>query len=506
MGKDKTMKDEKKGFDMEGTQEMPKPEEHGGGAVKGVNVRPKEEAMSLILETLQKAKAKGDELGIDVDTFGGQDAVEPVLDALYAAYEEEGTVPSREGFAERCGDKGLAEFVLDMPRDPFAKKPVRKGRVAAICAGCAAAVAVIGCGVMFALGQGGTPAPTPAPAGSAAMEAQEDEASYLIRIGVSAEGWDAATSSPVIVHVVSKAEGIDFYHAFAANEDAVLEVPAGGYEVSFITPVNADGSIYRVPGTQTVTAVEDDGAGESGDLPFEFEPVAPGDVTAEELTGIIEQVTEAIGKGDETLTGDAGREIAETVEENCMANPNADKEAVEEEGEKAAEATEEPSGAQTGSTGGNGGSSDGNSGSKPSGGSTSKPSGGGTSSGNGNGSSSGGGSTGGSSTPKPSHTHNWVAQTTTVHHDAEYKTVHHDAVVEYHNVCNGCGMNLDGMSDAEIDAHFKNSWNGTTFECGSYSIAPVTVQEAWDEQVLVKEAWDETVTTGYKCSSCGATK
>ena len=93
-----------------------------------------------------------------------------------------------------------------------------------------------------------------------------------------------------------------------------------------------------------------------------------------------------------------------------------------------------------------------------------------------------------------------------MHHDAEYKTVHHDAVVEYHNVCNGCGMNLDGMSDAEIDAHFKNSWNGTTFECGSYSIAPVTVQEAWDEQVLVKEAWDETVTTGYKCSSCGATK
>ena len=131
MGKDKTMKDEKKGFDMEGTQEMPKPEEHGGGAVKGVNVRPKEEAMSLILETLQKAKAKGDELGIDVDTFGGQDAVEPVLDALYAAYEEEGTVPSREGFAERCGDKGLAEFVLDMPRDRR-RAPSADGRDAAL--------------------------------------------------------------------------------------------------------------------------------------------------------------------------------------------------------------------------------------------------------------------------------------------------------------------------------------------------------------------------------------
>ena len=50
----------------------------------------------------------------------------------------------------------------------------------------------------------------------------------------------------------------------------------------------------------------------------------------------------------------------------------------------------------------------------------------------------------------------------------------------------------------------------------SYSVKPVVVQaaynenvlvkDAWDEQVLVKAAWDETVTTGYKCSTCGATK
>ena len=49
------------------------------------------------------------------------------------------------------------------------------------------------------------------------------------------------------------------------------------------------------------------------------------------------------------------------------------------------------------------------------------------------------------------------AETTVVHHDAEYTTVHHDAT----------GHN---------------------------------------EKVVDQAAWDETVTTGYKCSGCGATK
>ena len=45
--------------------------------------------------------------------------------------------------------------------------------------------------------------------------------------------------------------------------------------------------------------------------------------------------------------------------------------------------------------------------------------------------------------------------------------------------------------------------------CSTYGVYKC-VQEAYDEQVaknvLVKAAYDETVTTGYKCSSCGATK
>lgn len=118
------------------------------------------------------------------------------------------------------------------------------------------------------------------------------------------------------------------------------------------------------------------------------------------------------------------------------------------------------------------------------------------------------------------HKHNWVAQTKTVHHDAQYKTVHHDAqyktvhhdaVVKYVNICNNCGADITGNEAA----HFKNSLlNGGN--CGSCHGESRTVQAAYDEQVKVSDAydeqvqvsaaWDETVTTGYKCSSCGATK
>lgn len=100
-----------------------------------------------------------------------------------------------------------------------------------------------------------------------------------------------------------------------------------------------------------------------------------------------------------------------------------------------------------------------------------------------------------------SHQHNWVVQTKTVHHDAQYRTVHHDAVVKYVSICNNCGTDITGNEAA----HFKNSLlNGGN--CGSCHEESRTVQAAYDEQVQVSAAWDETVTTGYKCSGCGATK
>ena len=69
--------------------------------------------------------------------------------------------------------------------------------------------------------------------------------------------------------------------------------------------------------------------------------------------------------------------------------------------------------------------------------------------------------------------HSEPHQVGTTHHDAVYQTVHHDAV--YQTV----------HHDAETTTvHHKATGH--------------------NEQVVDQAAWDETVTTGYKCSSCGA--
>ena len=123
----------------------------------------------------------------------------------------------------------------------------------------------------------------------------------------------------------------------------------------------------------------------------------------------------------------------------------------------------------------------------------------------------------------PAHQHNWVPVTKTVHHDAEYKTVHHDA--EYKTVHHDAVTkdvfisNYDGQefnTEAEITAHDKKLLMQGITQNVSYRVETRVVQQAydeqvlvkgaWDEQVLVKAAWDETVTTGYRCSTCGATK
>ena len=513
------MKDEKRDFEMQDdtvdeTKVMPQAAEAPSGEGEAspltvASVRAASDAKKRILDAVLRATKDG---RVDVSGDEAIDIVFPVVDALYDTYEAEGTVPTREAFAERCKDEAVGEVVMSMTRDPFVRRPLSKKAVAAICAGCVAAVAIIGCGVAFALGSGGTPAVSPQTTVTSEVGSEaEVEETFTLSIGVVAEGWEEATSSPVIAHIVSEAEGIDYYHAFDANEDARLAVPAGGeYEVSFISPVNADGSIYRVPGSVTVTAVTE-GDATGSDLPFKFERVPAEDVTAEELADIMGQVTEAIKKGDETLTGEAGASVADTVKENCTANPNADAETVEEEATQANEAAQEGSSAQTGNTGGSstGGSSSSGNSSGSTGGSSSGGSGSSSSSGGNGGSGSGSTSSGGSSSSQPSHTHTWTtvhhdAEYKTVHHDAEYKTVHHDAVVEYRDICNNCGADITG----NIDAHFKaNILNG----CGSFTSKPVTVQAAYDEQVLVSEAWDEQVLVSAAwdeqvCSGCGATK
>lgn len=345
------------------------------------------------------------------------------------------------------------------------------------------AIALIGGGVWYAASQKPEPKePTP-------IEQTEKQEQHVIQLGAKADGWVRGESSPVIAHIVNKEEKVDYYHAYDANEPHALDVPAEGeYEVSFISPVDKDGSIYEVPKTAKVKseAEDKDGKDTGDELPFEFKPIAADKADADALNAIVKSVGDAVKKGDETLTGANGTKVIELVKENAKANPNADKDKVDEESQKAEEGvTDEPSGGNAGAskpeTGGN---------------STSSGNGGSTGSNGGSGSSNNGGGS------KPQHTHNWVPQTTVVHHDAQYQTIHHDAVYGTRVTCNQCHADL---TNQDVFAHFEESFlNGGS--CESYSTVDYQISPAWDEQVLVSDAWDETVTTGYKCSGCPATK
>lgn len=406
--------------------------------------------------------------------------------------------------------------VVDSTEEENAKKPLvlfgrefSRKQVCVAGAGILCAALLIGGGA-YAISHASWTGDSNAPAVSQSKDDEKQD--MVLTLEVKADGWDAGTSTPIIAHIEDADGKVDFYTAIAANKQVTVKVgKSGTYTVTLIPPVNADGSTYKAASSK-VKAGKDDK--KTNGTVITLEKVDADKVTKDDLTAIAKDVAEAVRMGDSTLTGERGVKVVNIFQTNISSNPNADTDAVEKETGKAEEtAKEDKSDAKTPETSDNKKNDSGNNGSGNK--SDSKPSGG---SGNsGSGSSSGGSS---NKDDTPAHQHNWVAQTKTVHHDAQYKTVHHDAqyktvhhdaVVKYVSICNNCGADITGNEAA----HFKNSLlNGGN--CGSCHEESRTVQAAYDEQVKVSDAydeqvqvsaaWDETVTTGYKCSSCGATK
>ena len=392
----------------------------------------------------------------------------------------------------------------------FGREFSRK-QVCAAGAGILCAALLIGGGA-YAISHASWTGDSNAPAVSQSKD--EEKQDMVLTLEVKADGWDADTSTPIIAHIKDADGKVDFYTAIAANKQVTVKVgKSGTYTVTFISPVNADGSIYKVSSKKVTAGKADKKTASTG---VTFNKVDADKVTKDDLTAIAKDVAAAVKKGDSTLTGDKGAEVVKKFEDNIKKNPNADADAVEKESEKAQEtAKEDKSDAKTPETSDNkkndsGSKKDnGNSGSDNK--SDSKPSG------------SNNSSNSGSSSKKddtPAHQHNWVAQTKTihhdaqyktVHHDAQYKTVHHDAVTKTVHICNQCGQDITGNESAHFEASLLNggncgSWHGETRTVQAAYDEQVKVSDAKDEQVQVSDAWDETVTTGYKCSSCGATK
>lgn len=406
--------------------------------------------------------------------------------------------------------------VVDSTEEENAKKPLvlfgrefSRKQVCVAGAGILCAALLIGGGA-YAISHASWTGDSNAPAVSQSKDDEKQD--MVLTLEVKADGWDADTSTPIIAHIEDADGKVDFYTAIAANKQVTVKVgKSGTYTVTLIPPVNADGSTYKAASSKVKDGKDDK---KTNGTVITLEKVDADKVTKDDLTAIAKDVAEAVRMGDSTLTGERGVKVVNIFQTNISSNPNADTDAVEKETGKAEEtAKEDKSDAKTPETSDNKKNDSGNNGSGNK--SDSKPSGG---SGNsGSGSSSGGSS---NKDDTPAHQHNWVAQTKTVHHDAQYKTVHHDAqyktvhhdaVVKYVSICNNCGADITGNEAA----HFKNSLlNGGN--CGSCHEESRTVQAAYDEQVKVSDAydeqvqvsaaWDETVTTGYKCSSCGATK
>lgn len=116
--------------------------------------------------------------------------------------------------------------------------------------------------------------------------------------------------------------------------------------------------------------------------------------------------------------------------------------------------------------------------------------------------------------PETTHKHNWVEKTRTVHHEA---TGHYEDVVvqeawdepiygmvEVH-ICAECGE-IDSSIDPNLHlgqtghSNWWSEWKSVQID----SIHHDAVTESkWVED---SAAWDETVSDGYTCSGCGATK
>ena len=119
-----------------------------------------------------------------------------------------------------------------------------------------------------------------------------------------------------------------------------------------------------------------------------------------------------------------------------------------------------------------------------------------------------------------SHTHSWVEQTQTVHHDAVTQQVYvvdqeayDEPVYTWYDIsiCKHCGAEFfTGLECAEHCALGScNNGYGTTYYTKSYQEQTGTTHHdevGHYETQTVQAAYDETVVTGYVCSTCGATK
>lgn len=235
---------------------------------------------------------------------------------------------------------------------------------------------------------------------------QQESRTVDVTLSVTADhGWDE-NSTPAIAHI--EGNDVNFYHAVTPDADgnkgtSTVELAEGDYTVSFVSPVNSDGSAFDIYDTGAPVDITVDADAKTA--PAVNCPMAqiPADkVTDDMLADIVDKTKDAIKNGDETLKGDAGTGILDKLDGNVAKNPNASDKTKQEatDADKDVDVNDKPA-QTTPSAKNDGNKADSNAGSQPSnagssnaGSASSKPS--------------------QSSQPsKPAHTHTWVNHTAT---------------------------------------------------------------------------------------------
>lgn len=244
----------------------------------------------------------------------------------------------------------------------------------------------------------------------------DEQKTVDVTLNVTADnGWDE-NSTPAIAHIESESNDVDFYHAVTPDAEgnkgaSTVALAEGDYTVSFVSPVNSDGSAFDIYDTGTpvdITVDADAKTAPAVDCPMTQIPADQ--VTDEMLAHIIDQTKDAVENGDETLKGDAGTDILDKLEGNVTQNPNASDETKQEatDADKEVDVNKKPAQTTPPATtdNSNTGSQSSNTGNQST--STGSSNSGSTSTGN-----SGNSGSSSSQPSQPAHTHTWVNHTAT---------------------------------------------------------------------------------------------
>ena len=379
-----------------------------------------------------------------------KDELQRHVQVLYLAWENSQIEPTCTRLANLIHDNDAAiEVIKNMERDPFVDDGRDKKRVIGIICGAAAVIVLVVLGATAAFGFPTQAAPEPSPTPSA-TQVQEAEATYPVTVVINAEGADKALT-PAKFEILDTAGAVVIAETEAAanTETQIEELKAGSYSLRMTAaPVLKDGSTYTLPKEATAFDVAE------SDTPVTvavtLKKLDADDMTKEQLEAAANEVKQSGNASAATAISDKAS--------HAQSKPGSD-------AAVSAEPTPAPSKPSSG------GNSGGNS-SKPSGGSSStEPS-------------------------KPAHVHNWVEQTEKKWVVDEQPWIEEIAVGSVFH----CKCGLDFNSSAAVGEHLESSALAGDLNHSYW------VETIYEEIHHEEQGHYETVVTGYKCSSCGATK